>query len=298
MGPRPIVDAPTFTPSPYGLLGIITPSSSTDPHWQNGVTWQSYCMDPMGDTTYDECLVVTGVGSVPEPSEKSGNVNVSTRAATPFTAYARFDCATVGYTTEEFARIGTSALTQSESWQVENAIWTGLADDKPVVYPHLSADSTVLDVENYVLQLATSIPVTGAVDIATGLGLLEKDLADCHNGVGVIHVPVKVLPTLDAHGLVRDRNGTLRTLNGNIVAVGAGYPGTSPTGVDPGTGSAWIYATGPMFLYRSQIRVLPYRDSVNRSNNTVEMLAERTYVVGWDCCQSGILVDIGVSAGS
>lgn len=298
MGPRPIVDAPAFTPSPYGLLSVVTPSNSGDPHWQNGVTWQSYCMDPMGATTYDECLVVTGVGDVPAPSAKSGTVNVSTRAATPFTAYARFDCATVGYTTEEFARVGTSALTQSESWQVENAVWTGLADAKPVVYPHLSANAAVLDAEDYVLQLTTSIPITGAVDVATGLGLLEKDLADCHNGVGVIHVPVQVLPTLDAHGLVRDRNGILRTLNGNIIVAGAGYPGTSPTGVDPGTGQSWLYATGPLFMYRSQIRVLPYRDSVNRSNNTVEMLAERTYVVGWDCCQSGVLVDIGVSADS
>lgn len=298
MGPRPIVDAPTFTPSPYGLLSVITPSSVTDPHWQNGVTWQSYCLDPMGSTTYDECLVVTGIGDVPEPSEKSNNVDVSTRAATPFTAYARFDCSTVGYTTGDFERIGTVALTQSESWQVENAVWTGLADDQPVVFPHLAANASATDDQGYTLQLTTSVPVTGAVDVATGLGLVEESLANCHNGVGVIHVPVKVLPTLNAHDLVRDVNGTLRTLNGNLVAVGAGYPGTSPTGVAPGAGEAWIYATGPMFLYRSQIRVMPYRESLSRSNNTVEMLAERTYVVGWDCCQSGILVDIGVSADS
>lgn len=297
VGPRPIVDAPTFTPSPYGLLSAVTPSITSDPHWQNGVTWQSYCMDPMGATTYDECLVVTGIGDVPAPSNKSANVDTSHRAATPFTVLARFDCATVGYTTEEFARIGTTALTQSESWQVENAIWSGLADGKPVVFPHLSADSIVLDGDDYTLQLTTSVPITGAVDPATGLGLLEQELADCHNGVGIIHVPVKLLPTLDAHGLVRDRNGILRTLNGNIVAVGAGYPGTSPAGVDPGDTQSWMYATGPMFMYRSQIRVFPYRESVNRSNNTVEMLAERTYVVGWDCCQSGVLVNVGVSAG-
>jgi hypothetical protein len=251
-------------------------------------------MDPMGAATYDECLVVTGAGDIPQPSEKSGTVDVSTRAANPFTVYTRFDCSPIGYTTEDFARIGAAALAQSESWRVENSVWTGLADDQPVVFPHLSADTAAVDAQGYTLQLVTSVPVTGAVDVATGLGLLEKDLADCHNGVGVIHVPVKLLPTLDAHGLVRDRNGILRTLNGNIVAVGAGYPGTSPAGVDPGVGESWMYATGPMFLYRSQVRVLPYRDSLNRNTNTVEMLAERTYVVGWDCCQSGVLIDMGV----
>jgi hypothetical protein len=164
-----------------------------------------------------------------------------------------------------------------------------------VVYPHLTANAEAVDASGYTLQLATSVPVTGAVNAVVGLGLLEKSLADCHNGAGIIHVPVKLLPTLDAYGVVRERNGILKTLNGNTVAVGAGYPGTSPTNVDPGDTQAWMYATGPMFLYRSQIRVMPYRESVNRSNNTVEMLAERTYVIGWDCCQSGILVDISVS---
>lgn len=296
-GPRLVVDPPAFTPSPFGLLTALTPVASGNQHWQNGVTWQSMCLDPMGDSTYDDCLVVTGAGAVPEPPAKTANVTLDLRGATPFTAYAKFSCATVG--NNEARQIGERALAISESWQVERALWTGLAGGQPVVFPHLAANAEVVDpnVNGAVLQTAASIVVTGgAVDVATGLGLLEERLANCSNGVGYIHVPVKVLPTLDAHGLVRNTNGFLKTLNGNIVIAGAGYPGTSPSGVAPATGESWIYATGAMFMYRSGVRVTGDVDSLNRSNNTYDMIAERNYVIGWDCCHAAILVDIGVAA--
>lgn len=296
-GPRLIVNPPTFTPSPYGLLSVVQlPNADGTPHWQNGLTWQSRCLDVMGRTTYDECIVVTGSGGPPpEPNPKQENVNLVLRGATPFTAVAKFDCAPVGQ--EDARRIATDALAQSETWQVERTFWTGVVDGKSnLQFPHLAANAQVLDAAGIVLQSAASTVVTGsAVDVATGLGLLESALADCYNGVGVIHVPVKVLPTLDAHGLVRAQSGVLKTLNGNLVAVGAGYTGSSPTGVAPATGESWIYATGAVFAFRSDVMVTETRDSLNRSNNTVEMIAERTYVLGWDCCHLAVLVDIGVS---
>ena len=46
---------------------------------------------------------------------------------------------------------------------------------------------------------------------------------------------------------------TLRTWNGNLVAAGAGYPGTAPDGSDPAAGTSWIYGTGPVFIYRSDV---------------------------------------------
>lgn len=292
--PRPIVDPPVFTPTPYSLLSVIQAVSSTDPHWQNGVTYQARCLNPMGDSTYDECLVVTGAGAVPEPPVKTDNVLLDTRGATPFTVYAKFECSPVGVA--EAARYASDALAQSEGWQVERAVWTGLAAGQPVVFPHLAADADREDPLGHTLQTAASVVVTGAaVDVATGLGLLEAELANCYNGVGIVHVPVKVLPTLDAHGLVRDRNGVLKTLNGNVVVVGGGYPGTSPAGVAPATNESWIYATGAMFMYRSQPRYTELRDSLDRSSNTVKYIAERTYVLGWGCCHAAVLVDIGVT---
>jgi hypothetical protein len=284
------------------LLSVTRFVTASSPHWQNGITWESHCLEVgMGGTTYDECVAVTGVGDVPEPSVKTDNVDSIHRGATPFTPYVRFDCSPVGVVDAE--RIATDALAQSESWQVERAFWTGLVDGKTLAFPHLAADAEVVDAQTILLQSAASVAATGAFDVATGLGLLEAALADCYNGVGVVHAPVKALPTLDAWGLVdrvgRDQvNGQLgrqlRTVNGNLVAAGAGYPGTSPAGVAPTADQAWLYATGAVFGYRSTVTFTRLRDSIDRETNTIEMIAERTYVLGWDCCHVAVLVDLGV----
>lgn len=293
-GPRLTVDPPAFTPQPYGLMSVVSTVSANTPHWQNGITWQSRCMSPMGNATYDECIAVTGIGDPPpEPSAKTENVELIDRGATPFTVYAKFECSTTSVA--DANKIATDALARSETWQVERIFWTGIVDGKVIAFPHLAATTPLDDAQGIMIQSA-AITVTGSpVDIATGLGLLEAELADCYNGVGVIHVPIELLPTLDAHGLVKATNGILKTLNGNLVAVGAGYTGSSPAGVAPATGTTWMYATGALMMYRGDVRIAPLNDSINRANNTVKMIAERTYVLGWDCCHAAVLIDIGVS---
>jgi hypothetical protein len=302
-GPRLPVDAPPFTSSPYGLLSVVQLPSPATSHWQNGVTWASNCLATgMGSTTYDECIAVTGAGSPGEPSTKLDNITTIDRGATPFSSYVRFDCSSVG--NADAQRVAAAALAQSESFQVERAVWTGLVDGKVLAFPHLAANAEVLDAQSIVLQQAASVVVTGSFDAASALGLLESALAACYNGVGVVHIPVKALPTFVAWGLVKPDGGRdnvtgqvgrrLRTANGNLVAVGAGYPGTSPAGAAAGTEQSWIYATGAVFAYRSDVFYSTLRDSLDRGTNTVSMIAERTYVIGWDCCQVAILVDLGV----
>lgn len=294
-GPRLIVNPPAFTPSPYGLLSVAQQVTPDGPHWQNGVTWQASCPSPLSRSTYDECIAVTGSGeSPPEPAAKTDNVDLGYRGATPFTVYAKFDCSLSGM--DDALKIATNALAQGESWHVERSFWTGLADGRVVVFPHLASDAELLDPQGTELQSPAAIVVTGAaVDVATGLGLLESALADCYNGVGVIHVPVKLLPTLQAWGLVTAQNGKLRTLNGNLVAAGGGYPGTSPSGATSPAGEAWMYATGAVFMYRGDVQIPSDKvSSINRTTNTREMIAERTYVLGWDCCHHAVLVDLGV----
>lgn len=304
-GPRQIVDSPTFASSRFGLLSVVQTPTTRDAHWQNGVTWSSYCPDDMGDTTYDECVATTGApdGALPVPAAKTANVDHIIRGATPFTIYVRFDCSPVG--NEEAQQVATRALGQVEEWQVERTFWTGLVDGVEMMFPHLAADAQVLDGDDVVLQPVASTAVTGAaVDVATGLGRLEQALADCYGGRGVIHVPLEALPTLDANNLVRPVGGRdassgqfgrqLETLAGNLVAVGAGYLGTGPDGVDPGGTTTWLYATGPVFMYRSSVHVNTFSSTVNRENNTIEMIAERTYVLGFDCCLHAVQVELGV----
>lgn len=290
MAARQLVDLPAvFTPLPYGLWDTVQHPATDGPHWQNGVTWPERC--PAGDTTYDECLAVTGTGAPPEPPAKTANVEQGFRGALPFTVYAEFECSPVGLVAAE--SIASDALARVEQAQVETAFWTGTAGGQDVVYPHLAADAEALD-GNVVLQPVATPVVTGA-DVAHALGALEQELADCYKGQGLIHVPRSVLPTLAAWNLTRvDDAGRLVTPAGNLIVAGTGYTGSAPDGSAAAAGTAWIYATGAAWGYRSDPYVSRLRDSLDRTSNTIRMLAERTYVIAFECCLLAAHIALGV----
>lgn len=297
-GLRQVVDPPAFTPLPYGLLSVVQYPPAGDSHWQNGITYQSMCsptVTGMGATTYEECIAVTGTGSPPPATSLSDNVDNPIRAATPCTVYTEFDCSPVGSDAKAMAE---RALGQTESWQVERAFWTGLAQNQLVVFPHLAAVTQVLSADGALLQ---SVPVTGGsatMDMVQALGLLEGFIADCYNGVGVIHVPQRALPSLDAYSLVHRVGPSLQTQNGNLVAVGAGYPGSSPAGAAPAAGTIWMFATGSVMAYRSQVQSRSTEEYFDRAKNTYKAIAYRTYLLGWDCCHAAVLAKLGAPGGT
>ena len=54
-----------------------------------------------------------------------------------------------------------------------------------------------------------------------------------------------------------------------------------------------------MFAYRSPtLSISEPRDALDRANNTLTLLAERTFLVGWSCCQFGVSVDLGADSAS
>lgn len=286
---RPIVDAPGFTPLPYGLWDAAQHPTAPS-HWQTGVTWIDRCPD--GSTTYDECVTVTGTGAPPAPPAKTDNVAQDFRGATAFTVYAEFDCSPVGLA--DAVSVASESLARVEQAQVESAFWTGAAGGQPgIVLPHLASSATVLDDHGIILQPTATVAVTGD-DAAVVLGQLEHQLDQCLSGEGVIHIPRFALPTFTANFLVTVVNGELRTQSGNLVVVSGDYPGTSPAGAAPAAGTSWIYATGPVFGYRSDVFATQLRESFDRAENTVKMIAERTYVLGFSCCLLAALVNLGV----
>lgn len=302
-GPRLLVDSPSPTnPLPYGLLSVAEPvTDRAGGKWENGITWEASCIVTGGTfTTYDECITVTGAGAPtpPPPPAKSDNVDRSLRGATPFTVFTRFDCSVVG--DSRVARNqAEDALAKVEGWQVERAVWTGLAGGQVTVWPHLAAnaDVTLTDQFNPVILQTASTPVTGsAMKMTLALGLLEEAMGICFGGQGVVHIPAHAFPVLaGAFGemLTQDSSGHLRTQRGNLIAVGTGYPGTSPAGAArPSQTQTWIYGTAPVFAFRSPIRVIGDGAQMDRANNTRSLIAERTYLVGWECCQFAALVDL------
>jgi hypothetical protein len=295
-GPRQLVDGPDFEPLPYALWDAVEQRSPGDPHWQNGVTWQEWCPQ-VPDTLYDECIAVTGTGSPPPfPTlPAGGNVIQRNRGATPFTVYAEFDCSPVGLADMDLAR---TAIGRLESYAVENAFWTGLVGGVAnIAFPHLAANAQVLDSQNIILQSAATQAVTGTgVDVTDALGQLEAQLAACYGGRGVIHIPRRALPTFQAWTLVHDEGGKLYTAAGNLVVPGGGYPGTAPDGSAPAAGQSWIYATGQMFGYRSDVTSYPVPESLDKRTNTIHSIAQRTYVLGYECCLIAAQIATGVPA--
>lgn len=291
---RQYVQTSAFTPLPFGLLSALGPEirSPGDTHWQTGVTYEPLCGN--AGTTYDECLAVTGTGLGPigSPAAKIATGGLDQRGATPFAVYAQVDCSAPGFWDRASDTVG-DLITRSEQWQVERAFWTGLAAGQPVVYPHLASDSTVVDDLGITLQTgAVEVVSGGSLDVVEGIGRLEAEIASCYDGVAVLHVP-RVLNTAMIEASIVTREGPrYRTASGNVVVFGAGYPGTSPAGVTT-SGVAWVYATGSMFIYRSSAEIFPIRDSIDRSDNTIHAIAERKYVIGWDCCHYAIPITIG-----
>lgn len=299
-GPRQVVSGPSFTSLPYGLWEAVQKPAADGPHWQNGITWSERCGG--GDTLYEECLAVTGTGGAPTPqAAMASNVTQTNRGATPFSVYAEFDCSPVGLSDAE--TIAASALERVEQWQVERAFWTGLAGKTAIggvaqttVFPHLAASAVLLDPAGITLQTAANTAVTGAtLDAADALGRIEGALADCYHGQGVIHISPKALPTFRAWDLMKDDgDGVLLTTAGNRVVVGTGYTGSSPSGAASGPSDTWIYATGALFGYRSDVYMPSVPESFDRVENTMRMIAQRAYVIGFECCHFATQVTLGV----
>jgi hypothetical protein len=292
-GIRGIVDGPDFVALPNALWDAAQHPAPAGPHWQQGVTWTDWCGG--AQTTYaDECIAVTGTdGSVPAAPPWEPTTNGVDRGATAFTVYAAFDCSLIGLPDVDQA---AQALDRSEAFQVGRAFWTGQAGGQATVWPHLAADDDLDDPHGIRLQTAADVVLATTDDPAVAIGRMDAALADQYGGLGVVHVPVAALATLKARSLVRldEADGVPRTPGGHRIVAAAGYTGSGPDGAAAPDGSAWIYATGALFGYRSDVAVRDFPGTFDRSNNTVRKQASRTYLFGWECAHLAALMTLGV----
>lgn len=285
---RDIVQAPSFTPAPYGLMSVANMPTDGTNRWMNGVQFQAPYCGPI-EVTSNACVTGVGVAKVP----LDGGLPI--RGADAFTVYAWINCSVVGYTEAEGREHAMSALTNNEPMMVEEVFWTGGPND---VHPHLAADVAVTDTvstptgQEVTVQTAASVVASG-VGIPQGVGELEAALGSCYGGVGVLHIPKNaVAPFADRMQLVT-KGQQLTTMSGNLVAAGNGYDGSSPSGSPPPDGYVWAYITGAVDIRRSSPKAYAtYTQSVNRTNNDLVYIVERTYVIAWGCCHFAALINL------
>lgn len=288
---RKLVDPPTRQPMPYGIFTVVDERPVDDPHVLLGVEYQPLCGG--SGTTFDYC--VTGG---PGPGFYATAAR-QLRASSPFTVFAETVCAPVGDNWERANADAEDILRVTEQFQVERALWTGeVGGLAGQMYPRLAANTAVTTpiVTNglqVTLQTAATIVTGGPVSAAVGIGLLEGAIGACYGGQGVIHAPETAIPALANLNMIYRNGKNLMTHNGNLVVAGAGYPGSSPAGVTPAPGTTWLYATGQLFMFRGPIKTFARESELNRTTNTLTAIAQRTYVLGWDCCHFAVQINIG-----
>lgn len=260
-----LVEAPAAVPYRFGLFSQVTPRTSEltgaglDEHWRLGVQWMSQAC---GDAK-----LTTGPCINSEVSPLTPDDYCSVSKFDPFTVYAYNNDDVPGFSMDEDVANAVARLTNGEQEAAETQVW----------------------------NLATTAIGVDVVDLTAyplwyGLGYIEQALAESYGAQGVIHMN-RLTATMLADQL-RIEGGRLFTLLGTPVVAGAGYEKIGATAPTEGL----IYGTGPLVMYRGDVDTR--QTAINKATNQASIIAQRDYVVGWDCVAVGAEVSLAVVEGA
>lgn len=275
------VPGPKFYANRYGLLSIAEPITPEDGHWEGGITWDDDLCSEVHSTI--EFCPIPVTGFAPKITDR----DFQSCCADPFLIYGTYDCPPVGKTAREAFNIAEKRLSNREEREVERVFWTGITEDGQEINPSLQAGNT--ECGSAPINLT---PQGGPVGVVQSMAVLESALGDCAPGTGVIHANYGLASFLASSMLIYQHDEAWFTVTGQRLAIGAGYPGTGPNNVPATAGTTWVYATGPVVVYRSEIFLTPerFREAFDAKLNSVQVYAERVYAVGWSCCLFAIQV--------
>jgi hypothetical protein len=261
----------------FGLLDVVTPQSVDDPNWiVGGVNWEDFLCGNAVESFLDNCPTTTGFT---KPETRPLNFCHSD----PFNIVESFDCSVGGrvrrYTAGEAFEIARQRLLNWEEWELERVFWTGLSNNG-LVNPSLAVGN-----DECGLAPVDLTPGGGPLNPVAAIATLEDAMADVFPNGGVIHVPYGLAAYLENFRLMDQVGDRMYTPTGNAYVLGAGYPGSGPLNVPADPGETWIFATGPVAVWRSDLYQVPNElsQSIDRSINDITVYAERYYAVGFSC---------------
>lgn len=247
-----VVEAPAVVPHPHGIFAVAEPRVMTEAHWRLGVQWQSHGCVAT-DSTTSPCFIEDEIAAL-TPDD---GCSVST--FDPFTVYAYSNAAVIGRTLDQHRDDAITRLLAGEQFGVEAEFWA-----------MMTSEVTTVNLTGYTARYA--------------LGVVEQLLGETYGGTGVIHVNRATAIILD--DAIGVSGGRMQTVLGTPVVVGAGYDQLA----SPPDGTGLIYGTGPVVLYRGDVDTR--QSAVDRSLNEVSIIAQRDYVLGWDCTIVGAQVTL------
>lgn len=127
----------------------------------------------------------------------------------------------------------------------------------------------------------------------TALAYLEEAIGTTGRA-GMVHLTPPVAASL-GHVLERDGERLRVSGTGTPVVVGHGYQGADPVSApSPAAGQSWIFATGQVEVYVSELEVVPETavEALDRESNLLTYRAEVSVLAMWDTgLQAGVLCD-------
>lgn len=267
-----VVDSPTLSPAPFGLIGPETLVKDAD-RWEGGVAYESLACAATIDL-WDLCdpdgtTVVDGTGKDREVIGTSFGITATDVCKATFGADFR-------------TRAAERALALLEAS-------TQKAVESELMWGHVASAAT--PVGRWLTSTDTTTIGASAVPPRAALALLEDAYAACgYGGAGVIHMTRGTVAALGE--LVLPDGEVLRTRAGTLVIAGAGYTavGTPPEGW---TGT-WAFITGPTQVWLGEASVFPEDNpAIDISVNDIRYRAERLAAVTFDgCCAYAVKVDL------
>lgn len=254
----------------YGLNSVADVNSIDDPHLKNGAEWEPYDCE-MAEGYCPKC-VFPG-----DPKTYHGQGDL--KRARPFAVYGSFKCSGPGWTAEDMRTRARKNLELGEWRRIEREFIHSLQNANPV-----EPDTVNLT------------PATGPVSLAVGLATIEDWAGEHISCRATLHVP-RGVATLLAHNSLIPTNHTdraMQTYVRTLIAAGGGYDNVGPDGTPAADGTAWLYITGTVRVWLGDVSDVPgVQDSsshVDRSNNDLFAIAERSVVAGHECGASAINV--------
>ena len=257
---RHLVDAPPTGMRRYGLFDAATVVDDLDARMiAAGVQFPELDCGPALDE-YDANCATHPVKDFTEGLGYTGG--------DPYWLYTLNRCGTVGRTPAEIADAIRRSLTGGEQTAVENILWTGggFATDPALQ----TATGTVI--------VTPEAPGAGAA-----LAALEASFYAAYGYEGVLHVNMAAHAALNDYVDRRGGAGVLTTEMGTRVAYGAGYGTSGPGAEPPAEGFVWAFMTPPVMVHRSGIIVPDVTQTLTRTTNQYNALAERVYLHAWAC---------------
>jgi hypothetical protein len=275
VGPALDLDGPLPVARRHSLLRTPTVDVVYDDEgrWLNGVNVIGYPDGP--PLLWEPCS--TGTFRVKEDGSEAPQNRFD-----PIAVYVALPCSTLGMGDfDMFARRAELVLEATLSHGIEEALAAGVALSNN---PFLGDNSL------------TALAGGAAVSPRIGLAYLDNAIGELTARQGVIHATPAVVDRWgEGQGLrLADE---IRSPAGTPIVSGSGYIGVDPVGkTASGATTEWAFATGPVDVRVSPFVSTSVDETVDRSDNSVVVRAERYSLVDWDTAlQVGVLIDWSIT---